>query len=64
MATVRLEAMEADHCAERAVADGLYTRMVGTRRQARIGLFLDADEQATSPDTPAPSMADLLAAGE
>ena len=59
--TVRMEAMEAAHCAGKTVNDALYTRMVATLRIARAALGLDADDQEKSSDSPAPSMADLLA---
>ena len=53
MATCRMEALEADHCAGRTVSDPVYTRLVGTLRQARADLGLDGKEDDDQPP-PAP----------
>ena len=64
MATCRMEALEADHCAGRPVSDPVYTRLVGVLRQARTDLGLDGKEDDDKPP-PAPGgggVAETLAA--
>ena len=65
MATCRMEALEADHCAGRPVSDPVYTRLVGVLRQARADLGLDDDQTKSDRPPPVPGgggVAETLAA--